>query len=67
MFGKYKTQFILFSILLITFILFLQMSLKIRGLDEYFEKVSFNIKFLYFEIVNQRGWSLIYCCSIFRD
>ena len=28
---------------------------KRRRLDRYFEKVSFNIKFFLFQIINQRG------------
>lgn len=66
MFVKNIIQFIFFScITFIISILFLQMSLK-RKLDMYFEKISFNIKFILFEIVNQSYWPLIYFYSIFR-
>jgi len=59
MFGMNKIQFILFSILpsLPSFYFFKNL----------YKKVSFNIKFFLFKIVNERGWPFIYFCSIFRD
>jgi hypothetical protein len=53
MIGRDKIQFILFHILLSPPLsYFFEVYFFLKELDGYFEKVNFNIKFLYFKFVN---------------